>query len=91
MAYLPANLSGGQKQRVAVARALVGNPDVIFADEPTAALDSESGMTVVKMLKKLGRMRGTTTVMVTHDNRILELADRIITLEDGRIVSDTAM
>lgn len=88
--YLPANLSGGQKQRVAVARALVGNPDVIFADEPTAALDSESGMTVVKMLKKLGQTRGTTTVMVTHDNRILEMADRIVTLEDGRIVRDTA-
>lgn len=90
MDYLPANLSGGQKQRVAVARALVGNPDVVFADEPTAALDAESGMTVVKMLKKLGQIRGTTTVMVTHDNRILELADRIVTLEDGRIVHDTA-
>jgi putative ABC transport system ATP-binding protein len=90
MNYLPANLSGGQKQRVAVARALVGNPDVIFADEPTAALDSESGMVVVKMLKKLGQLRGTTTVMVTHDNRILEMADRIVTLEDGRIVHDTA-
>lgn len=90
MDYLPANLSGGQKQRVAVARALVGNPDVIFADEPTAALDSESGMIVVKMLKNLGQLRGTTTVMVTHDNRILEMADRIVTLEDGRIVNDTA-
>jgi putative ABC transport system ATP-binding protein len=90
MNYLPANLSGGQKQRVAVARALVGNPDVIFADEPTAALDSESGMTVVKILKKLGEIRDTTTVMVTHDNRILEMADRIVTLEDGRIVRDTA-
>jgi putative ABC transport system ATP-binding protein len=89
MDYLPANLSGGQKQRVAVARALVGNPDVIFADEPTAALDSESGMVVVKMLKRLGQVRGTTTVMVTHDNRILEMADRIVTLEDGRIVRDT--
>lgn len=89
MNYLPANLSGGQKQRVAVARALVGNPDVIFADEPTAALDSESGMIVVKILKKLGQTRGTTTMMVTHDNRILEMADRIVTLEDGRIVRDT--
>jgi putative ABC transport system ATP-binding protein len=90
MDYLPANLSGGQKQRVAVARALVGNPDIIFADEPTAALDRESGMNVVKMLKKLGALRGTTTVMVTHDNRILEMADRIVTLEDGRIVNDSA-
>jgi len=89
MDYLPGNLSGGQKQRVAVARALVGNPDILFADEPTAALDKESGLNVVAMLKRLGEQRGTTTVMVTHDNRILELADRIVTLEDGRIVSDT--
>jgi putative ABC transport system ATP-binding protein len=86
--YLPGNLSGGQKQRVAVARALVANPEMVFADEPTAALDKESGRTVVEMLKALGRERGTTTVMVTHDNRILELADRIVTLEDGRIVED---
>jgi putative ABC transport system ATP-binding protein len=86
--YLPGNLSGGQKQRVAVARALVSNPDVIFADEPTAALDKVSGRNVVDMLKTMGRERGTTTVMVTHDNRILELADRIITLEEGRVVSD---
>lgn len=88
--YLPANLSGGQKQRVAVARALVSNPEIILADEPTAALDKESGHTVVQMLKSLGKARGTTTVMVTHDPRILEMADRIITLEDGRIVSDTS-
>ena len=86
--YLPGNLSGGQKQRVAVARALVSNPDIVFADEPTAALDKESGHTVVQMLKTLGQTRQTTTVMVTHDNRILEMADRIITLEDGRVVSD---
>lgn len=88
--YLPHNLSGGQKQRVAIARALVANPDVVFADEPTAALDHDSGHVVVQMLKELGATRGTTTVMVTHDNRILELADRIVTLEDGRIVRDTA-
>jgi putative ABC transport system ATP-binding protein len=90
MDYLPGNLSGGQKQRVAVARALVGNPEVVFADEPTAALDSESGTVIVEMLKRLGQVRGTTTVMVTHDNRILELASRIVTLEDGRIVKDSA-
>lgn len=87
--FLPAKLSGGQKQRVAVARALVSNPHIIFADEPTAALDKESGLNVVQMLKELGHKRGTTTVMVTHDNRILDLADRIITLEEGRIVKDT--
>lgn len=86
--YLPANLSGGQKQRVAIARALVGNPDVVFADEPTAALDKDSGYEVVALLKRLGEQRRTTTLMVTHDNRILEMADRIITLEDGRIVKD---
>ncbi len=87
--YLPGNLSGGQKQRVAVARALVGNPEVVFADEPTAALDRTSGMNVVQMLKRLGAERGTTTIMVTHDGRILELADRIITLEDGHVVRES--
>lgn len=86
--YLPGNLSGGQKQRVAVARALVSNPEIILADEPTAALDKESGHTVVEMLKTLGQVRGTTTVMVTHDPRILEMADRIIRLEDGKIIAD---
>jgi putative ABC transport system ATP-binding protein len=85
--YLPGNLSGGQKQRVAVGRALVGNPEIVFADEPTAALDRESGLHVVRMLKELGTAHGTTTLMVTHDPRILDLADRILTMEDGRIVS----
>jgi len=85
--YLPGNLSGGQKQRVAVARALVGNPEIVFADEPTAALDRDSGLQVVRLLKQLGQERGTTTLMVTHDNRVLELADRIVTMEDGRIVA----
>jgi putative ABC transport system ATP-binding protein len=86
--YLPGNLSGGQKQRVAIARALVGNPDIVFADEPTAALDKASGYEVVSLLKRLAEIRGTTTLMVTHDNRILAMADRIITMEDGRIVRD---
>lgn len=86
--YLPANLSGGQKQRVAVARALVGNPEVIFADEPTAALDRDAAGQVVSILRALGRERGVTTLMVTHDARILESADRIVALEDGRIVDD---
>ncbi|HHX89090.1 MAG TPA: ATP-binding cassette domain-containing protein [Paracoccus sp.] len=86
--YLPANLSGGQKQRVAIGRALVGNPDVVLADEPTAALDWEAAAKVVGLLKRLGRARGTTTMMVTHDNRILDHADRILTLEDGRLVRD---
>lgn len=86
--YLPANLSGGQKQRVAIGRALVGNPEVVLADEPTAALDWDTAANVVDLLKRLGQARGTTTVMVTHDNRILDRADRILTLEDGRLVRD---
>lgn len=88
--YLPANLSGGQKQRVAVARALVGNPAMVLADEPTAALDKDSAADVVDLLKRLGTARGTTTLLVTHDPRILDRADRILTLEDGRIVSATS-
>lgn len=87
MDYLPANLSGGQKQRVAVARALAGNPALVLADEPTAALDKDSAADVVDLLKRLGTERGTTTLLVTHDTRILDRADRILTLEDGRIVS----
>jgi putative ABC transport system ATP-binding protein len=84
--YLPGKLSGGQKQRVAVARALVANPELVFADEPTAALDKVSGLRVVQLLRDLGRARGTTTVMVTHDPRILELADRIVEFQDGALV-----
>jgi putative ABC transport system ATP-binding protein len=84
--YLPGKLSGGQKQRVAVARALVANPEIVFADEPTAALDKASGLRVVQLLRDLGRARGTTTVMVTHDPRILQLADRVVELQDGALV-----
>lgn len=87
--YLPANLSGGQKQRVAVARALVGNPKLVLADEPTAALDKDSAADVVDLLKRLGSRRGTTTLLVTHDPRIIDRADLILTLEDGRIVAET--
>ncbi|MBU9696968.1 ATP-binding cassette domain-containing protein [Rhodobacteraceae bacterium HSP-20] len=86
--YLPANLSGGQKQRVAVARALVGNPDLLLADEPTAALDRNSASDVVDLLRRIGSARGMTTLLVTHDTRILDRADRILTLEDGRIVGE---
>lgn len=86
--YLPGNLSGGQKQRVAVARALVGNPAMVLADEPTAALDKDSAADVVDLLRRMGQARGTTTLLVTHDPRILDRADRILTLEDGRIVKD---
>lgn len=86
--YKPKALSGGQRQRVAVARALVGRPKLVFADEPTAALDKESSKSVVVLLKELAAEQGSTIMMVTHDNRILEYADRIVNMIDGHIVSD---
>jgi putative ABC transport system ATP-binding protein len=87
--YKPDSLSGGQKQRVAIARALVNCPPLILADEPTAALDQESGRNVVNLFRKLAREQQSTIVMVTHDNRILDVADRIINLVDGRLESET--
>ena len=81
----PADLSGGQKQRVAIARALAGDPDIILADEPTAALDSQSGRTVIELLHSLAHDRGRAVVCVTHDNRTIGYADRIIHIADGRI------
>ncbi len=87
--YYPSQLSGGQKQRVAIARALVHQPKVILADEPTAALDKKSGREVVDLLQKLAKEHGCAILLVTHDNRILDIADRILSLEDGRIVSFT--
>lgn len=86
--YKPKSLSGGQKQRVAIARALVNHPKLILADEPTAALDKESGRDVVTLMQKLAREEGCTILMVTHDNRILDVADRIINLVDGKLESD---
>jgi putative ABC transport system ATP-binding protein len=83
MDYYPSDLSGGQKQRVAIARALVSQPKIILADEPTAALDKQSGRDVVEIMEKLAKERGCTILLVTHDNRILDLADRIIYMEDG--------
>ena len=88
--YYPSNLSGGQKQRVAIARALVGQPQIVLADEPTAALDKQSGRDVVEILEKLAREQGCTILLVTHDNRILDLADRIIYMEDGHLVKRSA-
>ena len=85
--YFPDHLSGGQKQRVAIARALVGQPRIILADEPTAALDKQSGREVVEILRKLAKQQNTAILMVTHDNRILDVADRILALEDGHISS----
>ena len=79
----PGDLSGGQKQRVAIARALTGNPRLIMADEPTAALDSHSGHTVMSLLRSLAKDQGCTVLMVTHDPRIIDVADRVACLEDG--------
>lgn len=80
---LPKNLSGGQKQRVAIARALAGNPPLIMADEPTAALDSHSGHTIIELLRTLAKEGNRTVLMVTHDPRIMDVADRVSYLEDG--------
>jgi putative ABC transport system ATP-binding protein len=82
----PAELSTGQKQRVAIARALVARPALVLADEPTAALDRENGRQAVELLHRLARQAGTAVLMVTHDSRILHLADRVVAMEDGRIV-----
>jgi putative ABC transport system ATP-binding protein len=88
--YYPRQLSGGQKQRVAIARALVRRPRIVLADEPTAALDRKSGREVVELLHGLAKSQGCAILLVTHDNRILDIADRILTLEDGRIQSFTS-
>ena len=86
----PSDLSGGQKQRVAIARALAGEPDIILADEPTAALDSRSGRMVMEMLSDMARRRGRAVVVVTHDNRTIDFADRIVHIEDGRLREETS-
>ena len=89
--YKPNSLSGGQKQRVAIARALVNQPKLVLADEPTAALDKKSGREVVLLMQKLAKEEGRTILMVTHDNRILDVADRIISMVDGRLESDESL
>lgn len=85
--YYPDKLSGGQKQRVAIARALVSQPQILLADEPTAALDKKSGRDVVNLMQQLAKQKGCTIVLVTHDNRILDIADRIVNIEDGRLIN----
>lgn len=86
--YYPEDLSGGQKQRVAIARALVNQPKMVLADEPTAALDKKSGRDVVELMQGLAKEQGCTILMVTHDNRILDIADRIVHMEDGKLARD---
>jgi putative ABC transport system ATP-binding protein len=83
LSQYPENLSGGQKQRVAIARALVSRPKLLLADEPTAALDSKTGRDVVNLMQHLAQEQGCTILLVTHDNRILDIADRIVHMEDG--------
>jgi putative ABC transport system ATP-binding protein len=85
--YYPEDLSGGQKQRVAIARALVSTPKILLADEPTAALDKKSGRDVVELMQTLAKEQGCTILLVTHDNRILDIADRIVELEDGKLLN----
>jgi putative ABC transport system ATP-binding protein len=83
---LPHDLSGGQKQRVAIARALAARPRLLLADEPTAALDSKTGREVVELLQRLAREQGCAVLMVTHDPRILDIADRLVRMEDGLLM-----
>ncbi|MDM9385371.1 DevA family ABC transporter ATP-binding protein [Chlorogloeopsis sp. ULAP01] len=86
--YYPTELSGGQKQRVAIARALVSQPKLVLADEPTAALDSKSGRDVVEIMQQLAKEQKCAILLVTHDNRVLDVADRIIHIEDGRLIKE---
>lgn len=87
--HLPSALSGGQQQRIAIARALANKPSILFADEPTGNLDRKSGEEVLTLLKYVTDELGVTLILVTHDLHVAELADRIITVEDGKIVSDS--
>jgi putative ABC transport system ATP-binding protein len=88
---LPRMLSGGQQQRVAIARAIVHEPDLVVCDEPTAALDAETGRQVMELLKEAAAGPGRAVLVVTHDNRIYRYADRIVAMEDGRIVGDSRL
>lgn len=88
--HLPNQLSGGQQQRVAIARAMANDPTLILADEPTGALDSETGKMIMEIFHDLNRKQGKTIVLITHSMELAQQTDRIITLSDGRIVSDTA-
>lgn len=89
LSHLPSAMSGGQQQRIAIARALANKPSILFADEPTGNLDGKSGREVMSLLKYVSREFGVTLILVTHDLHVAEQADRILTLEDGKIVRDT--
>ncbi|WP_411875784.1 ATP-binding cassette domain-containing protein [Vulcanococcus limneticus] len=85
--YYPEKLSGGQKQRVAIARALASQPQLLLADEPTAALDKDSGRMAVELFRRLADTQRAAIVMVTHDNKVLDIADRVVNLDEGRLVA----
>ena len=87
--HLPSALSGGQQQRIAIARALANKPSILYADEPTGNLDGKSGREVLSLLKYAAKELGTTLILVTHDLHVAEQADRILSIEDGKIVSDS--
>jgi putative ABC transport system ATP-binding protein len=88
MQLRPAELSGGEKQRVAIARALAKEPQLLFADEPTSALDAANGQIVIDILRDIARTHGATVLCVSHDQRLIAHADRVLAMEDGRILSD---
>ena len=83
--HRPNQLSGGQRQRVAIARALITNPAIVLADEPTANLDHKTGSSILELMKKINQARGTTFIFSTHDPKVIEIADRVVNLSDGRI------
>jgi len=86
---LPTQLSGGQQQRIAIARALINEPDILLADEPTGQLDSRTSAEIMGIFQRLNQERGITIIVVTHSNEVAEFAKRIITFRDGRVVDDT--
>lgn len=91
LTHLPSELSGGQQQRVAIARALIAQPDIIFADEPTGNLDSKSGGEVMEMLRDIWRNMGKALVIITHDHRIAEMADRKLSIVDGVLSEESGV
>jgi putative ABC transport system ATP-binding protein len=88
MRLRPSELSGGEKQRVAIARALAKQPQLLFADEPTSSLDAANGQMIIDILHRIARTHGTTVLCVSHDPRLIRYADRVLTMEDGRILTD---
>jgi len=91
MAHMPNELSGGQKQRVAIARALANDPAIILADEPTGALDTQTGNLVMDIFMRVNRQEKKTVILITHNEVLAQKTDRVVTIQDGMIISDTGM